>query len=794
MDIYDTRYFRTNKLLLSVLGLWPTQSNKSTFFYSAIVATHIVLLPQIAFLFNCMKSVNDFYDTLPTLIGVTICIIKLIGLHWKADTFRELIEHVRYDWYLLAKHRDMWILIEYIETSRIFTRAYLLFAGSTAASMVTAPLTISLVDIILALNVTRTKQMPHPVEFFVDIDKHYYFLLAITFIGYAASCTTVIAIDTFYFAILQHACGLLAILSYRLKNIAVNDKPEHIDPNPVSKGDRDVKDMVQCIKLQIRIERLIHLIESAFAVCIFSDIGLGILLQCSSCVMIVTQMQILKNGPLLVLQCSRFLLSSWIGQRIIDHSSEIPVSAYNGLWYQTSLATKKMLLFLLIKCHESYRITMGKLYIICLESYTAFQRKYDFKEINSAIKIFDEISDRFKLLWFTQYNMSFFDNRYYYLNKRFLSVIGLWPFQSRLEANITFALAAVFIFSLTAFEFWGLAAGITDLSIIMENTSPLLVNSFIIMKFINCVFTNYKMKVLLEDIEETWKMKHDGPEKQILQHYAEESRTFAIRYAIALYATWLFYSTTPVVVSGIYTILPINETYTARFLYRLEHVLDMDKYFNLMMLHGFISVFYIVSVPIAIDSIFSVCTQHVCALFTCIRYNIERIQGSDLVLPEPDIKDDEVYRNIIACIKSYKHALKLSDVLSSNYAVSFLFLLGNIIICLSFGSAELIMVDNQLDEIIRILSANLAQLLHVFCLSLISQRLIDHSSGLQNAIYNCDWYKISLRSRGLLRFTLLRTTRPCQIKAGKIFVMSLENFSSILQVSLSYFTMLTSLQ
>lgn len=45
------------------------------------------------------------------------------------------------------------------------------------------------------------------------------------------------------------------------------------------------------------------------------------------------------------------------------------------------------------------------------------------------------------------------------------------------------------------------------------------------------------------------------------------------------------------------------------------------------------------------------------------------------------------------------------------------------------------MVDIQLDEFIRIFSANLAQLLHVFFLSLISQRLIDHSSGLQDAMY-----------------------------------------------------------
>ncbi|XP_011691647.1 PREDICTED: odorant receptor 43a-like [Wasmannia auropunctata] len=220
----------------------------------------------------------------------------------------------------------------------------------------------------------------------------------------------------------------------------------------------------------------------------------------------------------------------------------------------------------------------------------------------------------------------------------------------------------------------------------------------------------------------------------------------------------------------------------------------MDKYYNLLMLHGFISVFYIVSVPIATDTTFSLCTQHICALFECLRCNIERIRSSDFVLIEPNIENDEAYRDIIRCIKSYKRALKLSDVLSSNYATSFLFLLGNVIIGLSFGAAELIMVDTQLDEDIRILSATLAQLLHIYCLCFISQGLIDHSSGIRDAIYSCDWYKISKRSRHLLRFTLMRTTKPCQIKVGNMFVMSMVNFSSILQVSMSYFTMLTSLQ
>ncbi|XP_011878567.1 PREDICTED: uncharacterized protein LOC105567911 [Vollenhovia emeryi] len=376
MDIYDTRYFRVNKLLLSCLGLWPIQSplQKNTFYYCAILGILIILLPQIAFLFNCVRGLDDVYDVLPLFIGAWLCLLKLTGLHWHTEKFRVLIEHVRYDWYLLAKHRDMRILIEYVEASRIFTLGYLIFTSTSTTCMVTTPFTMPLLDIILASNVTRPKQMPHPTEFFFDVEKYFYILLAITFVGYAVCATIVIAIDSIYFALLQHACGTLAILSGRLKKLAVNDNSKFMDHNSVSKEESDVKNLVQCIQLQIRVERLIHLIESTFAICLFTDIGVGILLQCSACVMIVTHTELVRNGPLLVLQCTRFFCNSWIGQRIIDHSSQISVAAYNGLWYQTSLKTKKMLLFLLMKCQTPYRITMGKLYVICLESYTMLMK------------------------------------------------------------------------------------------------------------------------------------------------------------------------------------------------------------------------------------------------------------------------------------------------------------------------------------------------------------------------------------------------------------------------------------
>ncbi|EFN79686.1 hypothetical protein EAI_13794 [Harpegnathos saltator] len=258
--------------------------------------------------------------------------------------------------------------------------------------------------------------------------------------------------------------------------------------------------------------------------------------------------------------------------------------------------------------------------------------------------------------------MSFYDNHYYHLNKRLLSIIGQWPYQSRLESNTMLGITLFFTGSLTFLEGWGLVSGITDLSIIMENASPMLVNIFIFVKLLNYFFNKYKMKELLDHVEETWKMMQVGPRNEILRSYAEQNKVYTIRYTLALYTMWILYSTTPLIVSWTYKLLPINATYTARFLYRLEHVCDVDKYFNLLMLHGFISVFYIVSVPIAVDTMFVLCIQHVCALFEIIKYDMEHIQGSDFVTLELDIADDIEYHKIIECIKLHDQAFKLVPV------------------------------------------------------------------------------------------------------------------------------------
>jgi len=61
-----------------------------------------------------------------------------------------------------------------------------------------------------------------------------------------------------------------------------------------------------------------------------------------------------------------------------------------------------------------------------------------------------------------------------------------------------------------------------------------LINLFF---FYNCNphdFFELQIKELLEHVEETWKVIHEGPENKILLYYAEENKIFIKRYSSEL--------------------------------------------------------------------------------------------------------------------------------------------------------------------------------------------------------------------------------------------------------------------
>ncbi|XP_011686084.1 PREDICTED: uncharacterized protein LOC105448918 [Wasmannia auropunctata] len=86
----------------------------------------------------------------------------------------------------------------------------------------------------------------------------------------------------------------------------------------------------------------------------------------------------------------------------------------------------------------------------------------------------------------------------------------------------------------------------------------------------------------------------------------------------------------------------------------------------------------------------------------------------------------------------------------------------------------------------------IAQLFHLFCLSFQGQKLINHSLETCDKIFHGSWFIIPVKEQRLLLFVMRKSIEASILTAGKIYMFSLANFTSVVQSSMSYFTLLSS--
>ncbi|XP_025266894.1 odorant receptor 4 [Camponotus floridanus] len=86
----------------------------------------------------------------------------------------------------------------------------------------------------------------------------------------------------------------------------------------------------------------------------------------------------------------------------------------------------------------------------------------------------------------------------------------------------------------------------------------------------------------------------------------------------------------------------------------------------------------------------------------------------------------------------------------------------------------------------------IAQLFHLFCFSFQGQKLINHSLETHNKIYNGVWYEMPVKEQKLLLLVMRKSIEASTVTACKIYIFSLQNFTTVLQSAMSYFMMLAS--
>ncbi|XP_018349244.1 PREDICTED: odorant receptor 49b-like [Trachymyrmex septentrionalis] len=87
-----------------------------------------------------------------------------------------------------------------------------------------------------------------------------------------------------------------------------------------------------------------------------------------------------------------------------------------------------------------------------------------------------------------------------------------------------------------------------------------------------------------------------------------------------------------------------------------------------------------------------------------------------------------------------------------------------------------------------------ANIMYLFICNFFGQNIIDHNSQVFITAYSVQWYIAPLHIQRMILFLLLKGAKDFTIIVGGIFVSSIECFATLIKASISYFTVVLSMQ
>ncbi|XP_076239690.1 uncharacterized protein LOC143182536 [Calliopsis andreniformis] len=139
--------------------------------------------------------------------------------------------------------------------------------------------------------------------------------------------------------------------------------------------------------------------------------------------------------------------------------------------------------------------------------------------------------------------------------------------------------------------------------------------------------------------------------------------------------------------------------------------------------------------------------------------------------------------------------LRLVGYANDNFAMHYMLLLGLGVISSSinlYRASQVLQHTGFSSEILVITILLLIHFHYMLLCNYVGQQILNQCHDLFVTVFNTQWYMAPLPIQKMLLFILIRSTKPTCFETGGLVVASLEMFTSVTSISVSYFMCLQS--
>ncbi|XP_039305947.1 uncharacterized protein LOC105193344 isoform X3 [Solenopsis invicta] len=318
-----------------------------------------------------MEDLDDLFECMPTILITIIFSFKLASLMANSEKIKVCLKTIEDDW-LSLNDKEKAILQRHTTYGQNLTIFYAVFMVMTGLLYMFKSIVLIMIEDTSNSTKLAVTKLPFRVEYGSTIDQYFYPILVHCYLTVYSHVTATVAADSFYFILIQHACGMFSVVGYMLEHIG-EDNDTNFDTKPNKINDNNYKRALYCLRKHLHVIEFAELIESTFTKIFLVSVSLNMIGGSICGIQVLMNLNDAKDivAPLAiyVAQLTHLFFQFWQAQFLLDYSLAPYESICRSNWYYTSERCKKLLLLIMTRTVSPCRITVGKVATLSIESF-----------------------------------------------------------------------------------------------------------------------------------------------------------------------------------------------------------------------------------------------------------------------------------------------------------------------------------------------------------------------------------------------------------------------------------------